>query len=111
MFLLVAAAAVALWSLLGTAYGQIFVTSFSDNSIGEYATSGATVNAALVTGLNHPFGIAVSGTNLFVSNNGNGTIGEYTTAGATVNAALVMGLNFPSGIAVSGTNLFVKPWE
>ena len=59
-----------------------------------------TVNAALVSGLHAPLGIAASGSNLFVTNFGIGTIGEYTTAGATVNASLVSGLQAPFGIAV-----------
>jgi PEP-CTERM motif len=37
-----------------TARGQIFV--INGGTIGEYATSGATVNAALITGLNVPLG-------------------------------------------------------
>ncbi len=77
-------------------------------SIGEYTTSGLTVNASLVTGLDHPSGITVSGGNLFVSSYDNGTIGVYNaTTGATVNTALVSGLNHPSDIAVSGGNLYV----
>jgi hypothetical protein len=77
-------------------------------SIGVYnATTGATVNAALVTGLDGPLDIAVFGGNLLVLNNGSGSIGEYNaTTGATVNAALVTGLN-SLGFAVSGGNLFV----
>jgi hypothetical protein len=40
---------------------QIFVTNFVSGTIGEYdATTGATVNAALVTGLNVPQGIAIA---------------------------------------------------
>ena len=49
--------------------------------IGEYTTTGTTVNASLITGLLHPLSIAVSGGDIFVLN-GNGTIGEYTTSGA-----------------------------
>ena len=49
------------------------------------------MNAALVTGLSNPLGIAVSGADLFVTNAGTDTIGEYTTAGATVNPALISG--------------------
>ena len=91
-----------------TASGQdIYVTNANTGTIGEYTTSGAVVNASLVSGLNDPNGLAVSGSNLFVANSGNGTIGEYTTSGATVNASLVSGLNDPSGIAVSGSDLFV----
>jgi len=36
---------------------NLFVTS--SGRIGEYTTSGATVNASLITGLNSPTGIAV----------------------------------------------------
>jgi hypothetical protein len=83
---------------------NIFETNNSAGTIGEYTTSGATVNASLVSGLNQqPAGIAVSGSNLFVENNASGTvgsIGEYTTSGATVNASLITGLGNPTGIAV-----------
>jgi hypothetical protein len=65
------------------------------------------VNAALISGLSNPAGIAVSGSDLFVANGFAGTIGEYTTSGATVNAALMSGLSDPIGIAVSGSDLFV----
>jgi len=58
------------------------------------------VNAALVSGLNNPQGIAVSDGNLFVAEFYGNTIGEYTTSGATVNAALVSGVVSPSFIAV-----------
>ena len=39
----------------------IFVTNAGSNTIGEYTTAGATVNAALVTGLSSPVGIALAG--------------------------------------------------
>jgi len=92
-----------------TARGQIFVTDFADGTIGEYNLDGTTVNPSLVSGLNEPAAIAVSGSDLFVANygRGNGTIGEYTTSGAAVNTDLVSGLSYPTGIAVSGSNLFV----
>ena len=38
---------------------NLFVTNLNNDTIGEYTTSGATVNAALVSGLNSPGGIAV----------------------------------------------------
>ena len=82
---------------------NIFVANNNNGTIGEYTTSGATVNAALIKGLNTPYSIAVSGSNVFVTNWGNGTIGEYTTSGATVNAALITGLNGPNGIAIEST--------
>ena len=97
-----------LWAMPATVRGQIFETNAGDNTIGEYTTSGATVNASLITtGLSAPYGIAVSGSNLFVTNVGNNTIGEYTMSGATLNASLITGLSAAIDIAVSGTNLFV----
>jgi len=66
----------ALWALSATARGQIFVSSYSFNTaIGEYdATTGATVNAALVTGLYNPQGIAVVSTPLPGDYNDNGIV-------------------------------------
>src|ERR1700736_642626 len=104
------AASAALCATPGTTRAQIFVTSNlvdGKDRVGEYMTSGATLNAALLSGLGYPTGIAVSGGNLFVASLNSGTIGEYTTSGATVNAALISGLSGPQGIAVSGGNLFV----
>jgi hypothetical protein len=90
---------------------DLFVVDQMD-TIGEYTTSGATVNSSLISGLSGPYGIAISGSDLFVTNThgggtGDGTIGEYTTSGATVNATLVTGLSEPAGIAVSGPDIFV----
>ena len=87
---------------------SLFVTNFGNGKIGAYTTSGAVVNASLVSGLSQPVGIAVSGSNIYVTEKFNGTIGAYnTTSGAVVNANLVSGLNNPSGIAVSGSNIYV----
>jgi hypothetical protein len=75
------AASAALCAVAGTARGQIFETNLNGGvngagTVGEYnATTGATVNASLVSGLTDPIGIALSGGNLFVDNDG--TIGEY----------------------------------
>ena len=101
-------AVTALWAL-PAAGANLFVTNFNGNTIGEYnATTGAPVNASLVSGLSNPQGIAVSGGNLWVTNPSSGTIGEYNaTTGAPVNASLVSGLILPHGIAVSGGNLWV----
>ena len=67
------------------AQGTIFETNLGDNTVGAYTTTGTTLNAALISGLNVPTGIAVSGSDLFVANFNTGTIGEYTTSGAPVN--------------------------
>jgi len=83
--------------------------ALSGSGIGEYTVTGATVNAALVTGLTQtPSDIAVSGSNLFFSFSGRNTVGKYDAiTGAVINSSLVSGLNSPDGIAVSGSNLFV----
>jgi autotransporter-associated beta strand protein len=100
-------AVVLLFSVCVAGRGQdIFVTNFNSSTIGEYTSSGGTVNPSLISGLSSPIGIAV-GQNLFVANQGNGTIGEYTLSGGVVNASLVSGLNSPHGIAVLGSDLFV----
>ena len=89
---------------------NLFVTNDAAGTIGEYnATTGATVNASLVSGLSNPVGIAVAGSNLFVVSAGNadgyGTIGEYNaTTGGTVNASLVSGLSAEFGIAVQAAS-------
>jgi DNA-binding beta-propeller fold protein YncE len=45
---------------LATFGGNLYVVNNGTNSIGEYdATTGATINAALITGLNDPQGIAI----------------------------------------------------
>jgi streptogramin lyase len=99
--------------LAGQAHGQIFVTNSTSNTVGEYdAATGATINSALVSGLNGPTGIAVSGGNLWVYNLFAGTIGEYNaTTGATVNASLVSGLGNTYFMALSGGNLFVTDFR
>jgi uncharacterized repeat protein (TIGR03803 family) len=87
--------------------GDVFVTNKNSNTIGEYTSTGETVNAALITGLNFPTDVAVSGGFLYVTSAGAGTIGKYTLTGGTVNAALVTGLNGPADVVESGGNLFV----
>ena len=71
--------------------------------IGEYTTSGTPINASLITGLDGPSGLVISGTLLFVSCTTSGTIDEYTTSGATVNASLISGLDTPRGISIDGS--------
>lgn len=99
-------------SLPMNARGDIYVANFGANTIGEYTNTGAKVNASLVSGLNSPNGLALSGPDLFVANSGSGTaadrtIGKYTASGTTENATLISGLSFPIEMAISGTNLFV----
>jgi PEP-CTERM motif len=92
--------------------GEIFVTDHSNGKVGEYTTSGGTINSSLFTGTANTHSIAVSGADMFMSGSGPGgtaVVGEYTTAGATVNASLIS-LPFSNTIlssAVVGGDLFV----
>ena len=90
---------------------NLFVTNYSYGTISEYTTAGATVNAALIAGLDTPAGIAVSGDNLFVGNLDMGTIGEYNTDGTTVNTRLVSGLYELVGVTVSAGDLFTTKFD
>jgi len=108
------------WSILclfalavNAAHGQIYVSSIGPETAGEYnATTGAVVNASLVTGLGNPYGIAISGSNLYVANYNNGTIAVYNAnTGAVVNAALVTGLGGPDALAISGPNVYVANYD
>jgi len=56
--------------LAGTAHGQLFVSNYGYGggfgSIGEYATSGTTVNANLISGTGPAYGLTLDGNgNLF----------------------------------------------
>src|SRR5207245_8894819 len=83
------------------------VTTPVAGTLGKYTAARATIHPSLISGLDLPTDIEVSGGDLYVSERGNGPIGKYTTSGATVNASLITGLLFPSALAISGTNLFV----
>ena len=97
------------WTIAVPASGQIFVANSGNGTVGEYSFSGAPINASLISGLNDPEGIAISGDDLFVVSHN--VIGEYTTSGTPVNPTLITdGLVFPVGIAISGGNVFVTNW-
>lgn len=89
------------WGLATSLKAQnLYVADFNNATVGEYTTSGATVNASLITKLDGAVGVAISGTNLFVLSQAGGTVGEYTTSGATINASLTSGLYGSCGIAI-----------
>lgn len=81
------------------------MANFGNGSIGEYTTSGATVNASLITGLTNSIGLAVSGTRLFVASGS--SVGEYSTSGATINPSLITDFS-PFDVETSGSSLFVS---
>ena len=64
------------------AHGQGYVVSWNAATVGEYTTSGATVNDTFITGLFDTMSLPVDG-----------TFEEYTASEPTVDAALVSGLN------------------
>ena len=83
---------------------DLFVSNEFGGTIGEYnATTGAAINASLITGVGEPEGIAVSGSNLFVVNGYVDTVGEYslTNTGAsgldTDNLVIAAPVVTPSG--------------
>src|SRR5947209_15475845 len=97
---LVCSMAAALCVMSSPLYAQIFETNFSSGTIGKYdSATGATINAALVSNLGSPFGVARSGSNLYVADFNAGTVGLYdANTGATINAALIGGLKSPVGL-------------
>jgi hypothetical protein len=101
----------------GAATGDsIFVTNYATGTngwIGKYTTSGATVDASLISGLPGPSFLAVFGSNLYVANYNGGTIGVYDmNTGAAVNPSLI---SIPghhlSAVVVSGSSLFLTDYD
>jgi hypothetical protein len=91
---------------------RLYISEYGANVVGEYnAATGAAINANLITGLDGPTGIALSGNDLFVVSIGGtdgGTVGKYNaTTGAAINANLIAGLDGPVGLALSGSTLYV----
>jgi hypothetical protein len=83
---------------------DLFVAN--SGGVGEYTTSGATVNTSLISNVSQPTGIVVIGSDLFTVNQSGG-IREYTTSGALV-ASSFAGITGAEAIATDGSNLFVS---
>jgi hypothetical protein len=92
--------------ILASAQAQIYVTTFVAGKVEAYDFNGQTINSSLLSGLDSPLGIAVSGSDLFVSHANQGRIGLYTTSGGTTNASFITGLNLVGDIAVDGGFLY-----
>jgi hypothetical protein len=82
---------------------DLFVTNSNYGTIGEYTTSGGTVNASFIPLSGHAYGITASGSDLFFSESG---IQEYTTSGAVVNASLIEDASLGPALTASGSDLF-----
>ena len=104
--LLLCATAIAFSPVSANAAAQIFVTN-EVGTVGAYNDDGSAVNTSLITGLSHPYGIAVTDTNIFVANYDNGTVGKYNLDGTVVNASLINQGFGTIGVAISGGYLFV----
>jgi hypothetical protein len=101
--------------------GNIGAPTSTSGFVNEYTISGSTANLLtpdLITGLNNPLALAISGNNLYVANRDgtgstpppDGSVGEYTISNGSVsssNASLITGLYETAGVAVSGSNLYV----
>lgn len=114
MHLFAVFALIAALGCTGVAHAQgIYVTtangfgSGGPGSAGRYDFDGTPINASLVTGLNAPFGIAASSSNLFITNNDTGVVGKYGLDGTAVNATL---LSIPgvTGVTVDGSTLYLS---
>ena len=92
-------------NFLATDGTNLYVNYISLGTIGKYTISGSIVNPSLISGLNTPLGMAISGTNLFVADVNR--IGKYSTTGAIINSNLITNLSNPVGLLVINTNLFV----
>src|SRR5947209_10520021 len=105
---------------IAPAYAQVLlVVDGTNNSvIREFdATTGASINANFITGLNVAYGLAVDDKlRLFVSNGGSGgpsgSVGLYdAVTGNPINAAWVTGLVYPGGLVTdSNDHLLVMNW-
>jgi hypothetical protein len=94
---------------------SVILVAQDNDVVAEYdATTGAVINASLVSGLNNPNGLAVSADNAIlvssVGTAGAGVVAKYDlTTGAAINANFVTGLRYPEGIFVdSNNNLYVS---
>jgi hypothetical protein len=88
--------------------GNVYVAEAARSRVGKYTTSGALVNASLISA-SYPMGL-VENTNgtLFVTSYYNGTVGKYSTNGTTINASFITGLTNACSLALDGSgHLFV----
>jgi hypothetical protein len=86
---------------------DLFYTDNSDSSIGEYDLTTGTLTSLPVSGLDYPFDIAASGSDLFITNgDSNNTVLEYNLSTGSTTPLFTWSSSL-YGIAVSGSNLLV----
>jgi hypothetical protein len=86
---------------------DLYVADFSSGTVGQYTTSGTTINPSLITPSGRAYNLAVSGTSLFVISPEAETVYNYTTSGDFVTSWQVTNSSYPTGLAVSGSDVFV----
>ena len=81
----------------------------STQTVGQYSsTTGVPINANLITGLDRPAGIALTGGTLYVLNSGNATVGLHNPAtGVSTTAFILVGSSNPVALAVSGGYIYI----
>jgi len=103
-------------------YGSDLFVATSSGTIGEYTTSGRTIDSSLITGLasdgtTQPLDLAVSGSGIFVLTSESdpnlskvalGTIAQYTMSGVSVNPSVVSNIAIKGGsITALGPAIFI----
>jgi hypothetical protein len=93
-----------------TVAGSTLFVSNYNGVVGEYTTSGATVNSSFISVANPTDelgSMVVIGSNLFLADYTAGVVGEYNaTTGATINASFISD-NGVFGLAAVGSDLFL----
>jgi len=86
---------------------DLFYTDHSDSAISEYDIATGTLTSLPVSGLNYPFDIAASGSDLFITNgDSNNSVLEYNLSTGSTTTLFTSTISL-YGIAVSGSNLLV----
>lgn len=85
---------------------NIFVMDRVNGRIGQFSTSGATLNPAFIN-TTSGYGLAGDGNGtLYVCFPGSGTIASYSTSGAQLNGSLISGIDEPFSLAVYGNLIY-----
>lgn len=94
--------------LVNSGDSDVFVVN-NAGYVDEYTVSGGAVIAShpsLISGLNEPTGIAISGGDIFVAEQGSASIAEYTLSGGPVNTSLISSLYDPMNLAIT-SDIFI----
>ena len=86
--------------------GNLYVTDEGSTTVGEYnATTGAAINASLITGINNPYGISTlaNGNLVIASESPQGPVYEYDPNGNLLSSSYVTGpgVQYATGIVAT----------